>query len=95
MAQSLVSKRRNIATNAAIHATTLWDSYQALQELKLERAKMEDGNFQQSDFDDTDLQHLSPGIIGGLFDFVLTDLKTWFEDAGHPERIERITQVRR
>lgn len=95
MAQSLVNKRRNIATNAVNHATALWDHYQALQELKIERAKMEDGNFQQTDFDNTDLTHLTPAMLGGLFDFVLADLKTWFEDAGHAERIERITQVRR
>jgi hypothetical protein len=56
---------------------------------------MEDGNFVQSDFDGTDLVHLTPAMIGGLFDFVLTDLKTWFDDPAHPERIDRITQVRR
>ena len=95
MAQSLVAKRRNIATNAVIHATALWDHYQALLELKTERSKMEDGNFAQSDFDGTDLVHLTPAMIGGLFDAVMTDLKTWFEDGTHPERIERITQVRR
>lgn len=95
MPQSLVSKRHNIATNAVIYATQLWDAYLGLQELKLERSKMEDGNFQQTDFDGTDLAHLTPAMIGALFDFVLADLKTWFEDVGHPERIERITQVRR
>lgn len=95
MAQSLVDKRRNLATNVVIHATALWDNYLALQELKTERAKMEDGNFVQSDFDGTDLTHLTPGMIGNFIDTVLADLKTWFEDGTHPERIERITQVRR
>lgn len=95
MAQSLVNKRRNIATNAVIHATALWDNYKALVSLQEQRANMEDGNFVQTDFDGTDLEHLTPAMIGGLFDFVLTDLTAWFYDGTHPERIDRITQIRK
>jgi hypothetical protein len=95
MAQSLVQKRRNLATNTIIHATQLWDAFQRLLDLKLERDNMEDGNWVQTDFDGTDLEHLTPAMIGGLYDFVLTDLTTWFNDGTHPERIDRITQVRK
>lgn len=93
MAQSLISKRQNLATNAVIHATNLWNAYQGLLEVKRERAQLSQ-DFQDSDFADTALQHLTAGMVGTLLDFVVTDLDTWFQDPAHPNRVQLTLQVR-
>lgn len=77
MAQDLVQKRRNIATNTVIHATRIVDSLRALDALQEEAAIV---TFVQTDFDDTDLEHLTPNILaaiyggGGALDDMLTQL---------------------
>lgn len=93
MAQSLVNKRRNIATNAVIHATQLWDHLQALKGLALERAQA--GNFEQTDFDDTDLEHLTPFMIGSLLDTIIPGIAGYVEDSANPARRDILLQVRR
>jgi hypothetical protein len=72
MAQSQVQKRLNIAGNAVIHATRLVDALLALEQLKEER--LQAGNFLDSDFDGTDLNHLTPYMIGTLLDTVVPAL---------------------
>jgi hypothetical protein len=79
MAQNQVDKRRNLATNAITHATQLWDSLVALKEISDEAATA--GNFLQTDFDDTDLAHLTPASIGAwitihapaIYNFIYND----------------------
>lgn len=92
MAQSLVSKRRNIATRSVAAATQLWDAFETLQDIALERAQA--GNFLQTDFDGTDLEHLTPFMIGVLLDTIVADLNTWMV-AGSPVRRDVFLQVRR
>jgi hypothetical protein len=94
MAQDLINKRQNLATNTVTFATQLWDAYQALLEIKKERAQLAQ-DFLDSDFADTDLKHLTAGMIGSLLDFVVADLDTWFQDGAHPNRVQLTLQVRR
>lgn len=74
---SQTEKRRNIATNTVIAATALWDAFTALQELALERAQA--GNFEDADFAETDLIHLTPYLVGVTLDTLVPDLKTFLE----------------
>lgn len=78
MAQDLVDKRRNVATNMMIEGTRLADAIVALQELQAEFAQC--GSFQQSDFDNTALKHLTPGILSAVFagNGVVDSLVAWF-----------------
>ena len=77
MAQDLIDKRRNIATNTVIHATRLVDALRALDALQEEVAQV---TFVQSDFDGTSLKHLSPALMaaiyggGGAVDDLMTQL---------------------
>jgi len=66
MAQDLVSKRLNIAAATVTQATALWNATIALRELQAERAVA--GNFEDTDFDGTDLQHLTAFMIGAFLD---------------------------
>ena len=88
--QDLVSKRRNIATNAMIYVTQIVDAYTALQLLQDEYAQA--GSFAQTDFDGTDLEHLTPGIVNTLFGGggVADNLETNYIDTANSGRNKQI-----
>lgn len=65
VAQDLLAKRRNLASNTVIHATRLVDAILALDALQEEFAHV--GTFLQVDFDNTDLKHLTPGMLNAVF----------------------------
>ncbi len=93
MSQDLTTKRRNIASNAVFYATQLWDALLALQELSAEHVVA--GNFEDADFDTTDLQHLTPFMIGSLLDTHIPAIYDFVTDAGTPARKDTILEVRR
>jgi len=78
MAQDSVNKRKNIITNAVIHSERIVDALNALIQLKAERDDLD------SPIIDSDCvngnSHLTAGIVGTLFDFVLPDLKATFDE---------------
>lgn len=91
---NIVDQRRNVATNAVIQATKLLDALNALVALKAQRTFFE-SDFVDSDFDGTALQHLSAGIMGTFFDFVVPAFTTTLADAGNSGRNNQIlNQVR-
>lgn len=92
MAQDNTQKRRQMAREAIIAATKLWDALQELAELKLERATA--GNFVDADFEAGELAHLTPFMIGSLIDTHAPDIKAFVEDAGAPARLDVILGVR-
>jgi len=82
MPQNVVNKRRNIATNAVIYATQLADAINGLKELQVERNEMGAGGaYEQADFDDTDLTHLTPYITEVLLGDVTNNFKATFDVA--------------
>lgn len=89
-------KRRNIAEKTVTAATQFVDALNQLLELKEERAKL-DGGFVDADFETDGLRHLSPGLVGTLFDFVVPDLQANYVDnddnGGRNEQI--LLQVRK
>jgi hypothetical protein len=93
MAQDQTDKRRNIATNAIAYATQLWDALLALKELSEERAIA--GNFVDTDFDGTDMKHLTPFMIGSLLDTHAPAIYNFVADAGTPARLDILLEVRR
>lgn len=95
MAQDQSAKRLNIASGVVSAATDLWDAFQRLQELKLERSQA--GNFTDAELQaaGSDLRHLTAFLVGAFLDTVITDLNTWFTDGAHPERRDYILQLRR
>lgn len=93
MAAVQTDKRRNIATNAIIHATALWDHLLALKALAEERAVA--GNFEDADFTGTDLKHVTPFAIGSLLDTIVPDIYDFITDAGTPARKTILLEVRR
>jgi hypothetical protein len=92
MAQSVVAKRRNIASNAVIQATVFYDALRALSDLSAERAEL--GDFVQTDFDGTDLEHLTPFVVGSLLDIVVPAIRT-FVDVTDATRKHMLLQMRR
>ena len=78
MAQDLIDKRRNLATNTIIQATRLGDAILALQALQAEYGQC--GTFLQAEFDGSSLKHVSPALLlavhGGLGTIDL--LSTWY-----------------
>lgn len=98
MAQDLTKKRQNLATNTVAHATALLDAARALKHITEERT--EAGNFEQADFDGTDLEHLTPGMIGQVLDFVVPQLDAELDveisgGGGFPTRRSLLEAVRR
>lgn len=94
MAQDLTQKRVNLATNAVFYSSQLIDALNGLAQLKTDRA------FLSQDFQDADftggLSHLTPGMVGTLFDFVLPSLQTAIEDSANSGRNKQIlSQVRK
>lgn len=79
MAQDQTTKRRNIASKAAIASTQLWDAVTQLQELSLERTQS--GNFVDADFDGTSLVYLTPFLVGLLLDTVTPAIVTFMDTA--------------
>lgn len=68
MAQDVTNKKRNVASNTVIHATRLVDALLALDALQEEyNAVTAVSAFAQSDFDGTDLQHLTPALINAVY----------------------------
>lgn len=88
MAQDQTSKRRNIATNAVTHCTNFLTALTNLIELSAQRGQS--GDFVDADFEGTDLRHLTPGIVGTLFDFVVPSINTNFIDSANGNRNENI-----
>lgn len=93
MAQDQTDKRRNIATNAVFYATQLWDSLNALKELAAEHVVA--GNFEDADFEVTDLKHLTPFMIGSLLDIHVPAIYDFVTDSGTPAREDTLLGVRR
>lgn len=100
----LIQKRRNNARAAVAAATELVDSMNILFELAKERAQFGSDVFADSDFAGViDLQHLTPGMLGSLYDFVIgnvsaqaSGISTWFVDAGNAGRnTQLLLQVRK
>jgi hypothetical protein len=87
MAQDLVQKRRNLASNAVVHATRLADAIYALRQLKDEFAHV--GSYAQSDFDGTDLAHLTPGLMNAVFGGggVVDDFAANFDEAANKQNL--------
>lgn len=79
MSQDLVRKKQNLAASAIAYSTQLVDALNGLQALALERAVLGE-DFQDSDFVTPDLGHLTAGIVGTLFDFVVPSLQANYED---------------
>lgn len=96
MAQNLREKRKNIARNTIIYSTQLVDALHGLLDLKEERAKLSE-DFLDTDFpDSTDLMHLTAGIIGTLFDFVVPSLSANYQDDASGNRNKQILlQIRK
>lgn len=94
MAQDLTQKRTNMATNAVFYATQLVDAMNGLDQIKTERGYLSE-DFQDGDFTGA-LSHLTPGMVGTLFDFVLPSLQTVIEDSANSGRNKQIlSQVRK
>lgn len=89
MAQDLTQKRQNIATNAVIYGTQLVNAINGLLELQAQRGVLSQ-DFQDSDFSTTDLKHLTSGMLGTLFDFVVPSLNTNFVDVANAGRNKQI-----
>lgn len=64
MPQDLVAKRRNIASRMVTAVEKIVAGIDELQNLKQEFQVA--GAFDQTDFDGTDLRHLTPAIVGQL-----------------------------
>jgi hypothetical protein len=95
VASNLVPKRQNLASRSVDLATKFTDALYGLQLLMDERAKLPE-DFQDSDFQNTDLAHLDAGMLGSLFDFVLPAFIITYEDEANGERNKQILmQVRR
>lgn len=94
MAQDLTNKRKNLANNAITHAERLVDALNALVNLRQERGELA-VDFQDPDFAGANI-HITPGMMGTLFDFVVPSLLSNFQDAANGGRNEQILlQVRR
>lgn len=94
MAQDILAKRLNIAAKAVAASTQIVDALNTLLALKDERAKLTQ-DFQSADFDNSNLKHLTAGMIGTLFDFVVPSLETNYIDTANGERNKQILlQVR-
>lgn len=95
MAQNISGKRFNLAFETVEAVERLVDALLALEALGEERLKLE-APFVQADFDDTPLQHLTPAMIGTLFDFVVPSLSANYADAPNGGRNQQILlQMRR
>ena len=92
MAQDVVAKRRNIASKMVDAATQLWDALNTLQELQAEHAQIAD--YDQTDFDGTDLKHLTPFLAGAVLSNVTPDLVT-FLTVTHSAYRDYLLQIRR
>lgn len=94
MAQDLKQKRVNLAMNAVFYSTQLVDALNGLAQIKAERGYLGE-DFQDEDFTGV-LAHLTPGMVGTLFDFVLPSLQANLEDQANAGRNKQILlQVRK
>lgn len=73
-------------------ATRLWDTLITLQELQSEHSQIAD--FQQSDFNGTDLAHLTPFLAGAVLSNVTPDIVT-FLTVTHSTYDDYLLQVRK
>lgn len=80
-AEDLVAKRQNIATRSIAAATQLRDAIESLKLLKEERSTA--GNFDDTDFENSDLKHLTAYDIGALLDTVVPSFDTTLQDVGN------------
>jgi hypothetical protein len=88
MAQDLTLKRQNMAIAAINASTQLVDALNELLALRAEHSKLGE-DFQVGDFVGV-LAHLTPGICGQLFDFVIPSLEVNFTDTANGERNKQI-----
>lgn len=95
MSQNLRDKRQNITKNAIIYSTQLVDALNGLLELQAERALLAE-DFQDTDFNDNGLNHITAGMIGNLFDFVTPSLaQNFMDDADGGRNRQILLQMRR
>lgn len=93
MAQDLTIKRQTNAKNAVIYFGQLREAIKALQALSEERSKF-DQDFQDTDFTLDELKHVTPGMIGTAYDFVLpTFSDTYIDTANSGRNLQIINQI--
>jgi len=80
VAQDLVSKRLNLCSELVDNLQQWWTLTNLLRGLVLERPVV--GNFAQSEFDNTDLKHLSPSLAGVLLETDLPAILAFILDEG-------------
>lgn len=94
MAQDLTIKRQKIAESAMSASAQIVDALNTLLVLKEQRAKL-DQDFQESDFV-AGLNHVTPNMMGTLFDFVVPSLQSNYLDVPNGGRNQQILlQVRK
>lgn len=89
MAQDLTTKRIHVAEKAVTACQNIVDALNVLLELKDERSKFAQ-DFQDGDFLRDNLMHITPGMIGTLFDFVVPSLQTNYTDTDNGGRNKQI-----
>lgn len=89
MAVNETEKRRNIARNAIIQAIALVNALNALKVLGVERSKLV-LDFQTGDFSTQGLDHVDTGMMGTLFDFVVPNLSSNYDDVANGGRNTQI-----
>lgn len=85
MAQSPIEKRKSIARRTVVEAMKLWDAVTELAEIAEEKATA--GNFEDTDFVDGDLQHLTPFLVGTFLDNDVDTLLTFLTSEGVKQRL--------
>jgi len=78
MAQDLKLKRQVIAANGVKQSIAFIDALNALVALKEEKTRA-GINFEDADFIAQGLQHLTPYLVGLLFDIVIPHIQTSLE----------------
>lgn len=89
MAQDLTLKRQTNAKNSVIYWGQLRDAIKALQNLAEERSQFAQ-DFQDTDLSIDELKHLTTGILGTAYDFVLPTFVDTFADVGNSGRNKQI-----
>lgn len=84
-----VQKKLNLAQKSVLAAEDFIDALNVLKELSDERSKLPQ-DFQDSDFVGTEIPHLTAGILGTLFDFVVPSLAANYLDTANGERNKQI-----
>lgn len=98
MAQNLVAKRQRIAGTAVASASAVVNGLNGLLVAKAERAQA--GNFEESDLETPELEHLTAFLVGLTLDIVVGEIATFLDgkvedNPASPKRIEVLLQMKR